>query len=123
MDSLIQSSGGNVSIEKVVSSSISKELKNKELLPDGPRQILLYVGDSSKFEKKFRKYIECKEKKVKEVKEHIEMTKKDGPEQDEEEAKEDFQEVFLRQFPGLSGHYARNKQIFKKDGKKPGFDI
>lgn len=45
LETLTQNSGGNLSIEKVVNSCMSKELKIKDLLPDGPRQITLYVGE------------------------------------------------------------------------------
>ena len=35
----------------------------------------------------------------------------------------DKEEIFLKQFPGLSGHYSNNKELIRKGKKKPGFDI
>jgi len=48
----------------------------------------------------------------------------DDDSNDEDEAyKVDKEEEFLRQFPLLSSHYRNNKELFRKKGKKPGFDI
>ena len=102
---------------------------------------MLYVGEHvfgnnnvSKrqgFEAKFQDYIRLKNKKLDEVKKHLNDEKKkkgitdDDPEgaEEKEEDKEDIQETFLKQFPGLSPHYCQNKQIFKKGEGKAGFDI
>lgn len=82
MDTLVANSGGNLSIDQLVNSCMSKELKNKELMPKGPRQVTLYVGEhiyskngKQGFEDKFKKFIACKEKKLIKVKENIEAGK------------------------------------------------
>jgi hypothetical protein len=37
--------------------------------------------------------------------------------------KPDRQEIFLRQFPGLSGHYRSNKELIRSNKNTLGFDI
>ena len=41
----------------------------------------------------------------------------------DKQANEDVEEVFLKNFPGFPSHYRRNREIFKKQSHKPGFDI
>ena len=67
MDTLLANSGGSFGVDQLVNTCMTKEFRYKELMPKGPRQVMLYVGEhifskngKQGFEEKFKKFIQCK---------------------------------------------------------------
>lgn len=58
---------GSRPVEKVMETLMVKELKDKDLLPPGPRRSMLYLG-CQKFEEKFKKVMQLKREKFEEEK-------------------------------------------------------
>lgn len=121
--------GSKRTVEKVLEQILTKELKDKDLHPPGPRKSMLYLGNKH-FEVGYKRLMELKrmeleeEKKQKKDQRNIQdQNYTDGPEVEERDILPTKEEIFLRQFPGLSGHYATNKELFRKGRKKEGFLI
>ena len=105
-------------LEKIMETVMVKELKDKDLYPPGPRQVLLYIGDEN-FSKNFKAMMDKRRQKLDEEKK--ERKKQGLQEDDEDEGKKveednavDHNQEFLKQFPALSSHYMNNKQLFNK---------
>lgn len=58
---------GTRTVEKVMETVVVKELKDKDLLPPGPRKALLYLGNV-KFEQKYKKLMKLRRERVEEDK-------------------------------------------------------
>ena len=46
---------GNRKLEKVMETVMTRELKDKDLQPQGPRRAMLYLGIKDTFDKKYKK--------------------------------------------------------------------
>jgi hypothetical protein len=118
---------GSRTVEKVMETVMVKELKDKDLLPPGPRRAMLYLGNS-KFEQKYKKLMKLRREKVEEEKQNKKLMQgledaTDEVEVNDDDLKPDREQIFLRQYPGMSNYYRTNKELLMRNSHKPGFDI
>lgn len=116
-----------LTVERVMEQVMTKDLRDKDFLPPG-RKNMLYLGDGS-FEDKYHKLMDLNRKEVEKArdeqkfKRNLQDINDEFENMKEEDMLPDKEEIFLRQFPGLSGHYSNNKELLRKYKNKNGFDI
>lgn len=91
----------------------------------------MYLGKKGTFVAKFERDAQVRIKEVEEEKAREKAAKEEAEEVPDDidddaggaQQDDDKDEIFLRQFPNLSGFYKMNKNLFKRNKGKKGFDI
>ena len=84
---------------------MTRELKDKDLHPAGPRRAILYLGKNDRFEKKYKQLMTLLRTKYEEEKLNQKMIVNLNDEEgeiDNDPTAVDKQQVFLKQFAGMS---------------------
>jgi len=93
---------------------MTREIRDKDLQPPGPRKAMFYLGNKMKFEERFKRWIKLKRDKLEEERRQKKLMA--GIEEAEDvdiDNENEFvnEEEFLKQFPGLNGHFKTNTEL------------